>query len=313
MQQVAVAEPTMAGLPPVDEATKAQAAREIAMQDAGAPAISPLPAAAIEQRRVPQGNASFEVSASDYPSLHSVPPRPALDGPNSSKERLSETQSTLQQDMDAANASRDALARDAAAEPSMLPQAPQPVAAPKGTPLSEMRMTPLENQSFTVAALPPEQPIGLTPEPLPELPPQRIALPANADIASSNLPSTPTFAPPAPLNAQAYAAAAAAPEPLVVAKAPTENPQPVVAMEVAPAPVVQEFASAPEPQPAPQIVAVATSTPAVSRGDFDPMAPVEAKPYAPTVSSTTRTSGVQYASSTYLPASRYAERAQRNF
>lgn len=295
----------MAGLPPVDEATKAQAAKEIATQAAQAPAVSALP----EPRRVPEGNQQFQVAANDN-ALQSVPPRPDLSGPDSVKDRLTDTQETLQKDWDAANSTRDALARDAAAEPSMLPEAQKPVAAPAkaGTPVSDMRRTPAENQSFTVAALPePETPTA-TPQVAPELPPQQITAPVVATNMNTNLPNTPAFSPPAPLGAEYNYGNNAASPTVAAVKIPSENPQ-VASLSASP----QEIAAAPLPEvaaapaPAPQVVANA-SMPAVNHGDFDPMAPVDAAPMTQAKVTTTRLSGVAYASANYLAPSRYAAR-----
>ena len=82
-------------LPPVDEATQREANKQMAMQADTAPVAAVTPAA--NGRRVPAENAQFQLSENTYPTLSEVPPRPVTEGPGSVKDRLSNTQSELEQ------------------------------------------------------------------------------------------------------------------------------------------------------------------------------------------------------------------------
>lgn len=103
-------------LPP----TGAEGEREMASND-----VRPIVSTPASGRRVPSENQEFQVAAMGYPDINSVPPRPALTGPDSAKERLSGVKSTLEQDRANADASKEQLSKDAAAEPSMLSDLPK--------------------------------------------------------------------------------------------------------------------------------------------------------------------------------------------
>ena len=91
-----------AALPPVDGATQQYAE------------------AVMGPRRVPVDNAEFQISSNGYPPITSVPPAPAIKGPDSAQERLNDTKANLEADRSAAVTAAETLAKDAAAEPSLL-------------------------------------------------------------------------------------------------------------------------------------------------------------------------------------------------
>lgn len=76
-------------------------------------------------RQVPIENREFMLSAAGYPTLGDIPPRPPMTGYDSPQSRLNETKSALERDRTQAAGSAEALARDAAAEPSMLNDLPK--------------------------------------------------------------------------------------------------------------------------------------------------------------------------------------------
>ncbi len=289
-------------LPPVDAATQAAAEKELAAAPA---AVSSM------ERRVPIENAEFQVSAAGYPPITSVPPRPVMAEPESAKERLGEVQSTLEQDRAAAEVSKEKLARDAAAEPSMLP-APVRVdgVVPPADPVT---VAPVVNGAATAPAALPSVTIP-TPEavrpgvaPVANKPgkPEAAAEPA-ADAVKPEVvgnfpvfPATPVPTVTAPPVAAAVISAppSAAPmpaAPVLVAPPITLPPPaplgkvamvaPAVPAQPAPAvqPVPQVVAVAPAPvqapapvvstPPAAQVATAVPATPRRVRGDFDPLA-----------------------------------------
>ena len=264
----AVAQNDLPPLPPVDAATKAEAQQEMAQADHS-----------LGARRVPMENAQFQVSANDYPPLTDVPERPPLNGPDSTKERLGAVRTDLEQDRANAQASSDALARDAAAEPSML--APMP-----GT-----------NTPPAITSAPLSAPA--TPKPIHLVPPGASAAPNGTQSqamlsfapADTSAPGSVNFPPPAPLNAASmpitYTTGSAAP----VMMRPIENPV--------------DSSSAPAP------MALASATrPMVLKGDFDPLAAADNAPIAgaPVAATTSSSAPSVYASDGYMAASRYAGR-----
>lgn len=109
-------------------------------------------------RRVPVENAAFQL-AGNYPPLDAVPPRPVLTGPDSAQSRLRDTQDDLERERAVAQESKDALTRDAAAEPS-IPLPVEGVATPTPPvtvpPREEIRRIPRENgAALTLPPLPP--------------------------------------------------------------------------------------------------------------------------------------------------------------
>lgn len=278
-------------IPSVDPAVAAQAQREIAAVDAASQAVvaSALPAPGADglgERRVPVENAQFQV-AGNYPALDSVPPRPQLTGPDSAAARLSATNADLERDRASANANADALARDAAAEPSLLNQVPPASALPPAlvpSP-SEIRRPPNDNGASAAPAAAPS-PVTV-----------RTALPASA-----------AFAPPPP-NGN-LARVEVAPPPAVRA---VNAPAPVVAGARAPIilrPPVETVAAVPPPVTL-SIPAPAQRTgPNVKPGDFDPLATADNAPVAsrtplPDINAVVSPS---YANNRYLAPSRYYER-----
>lgn len=255
-------------LPPVDAATQARA-QQVMASNAGLPS----------DRRVPVENAQFQngqfqVAAAEYPPINSVPERPIMYGPGSTQERLNAVQSDLQHRRDDAAAEKEALARDAAAEPSMLSALPK-----------------------TDGVVPPSDPVNVAP-----VVPQTAPLPAAVVPAPQQLrPVVKPSSMAAPLPPVANAApacipvAAVAPRPVpqklepIVLKAPLE---PIV---LTPPPA--EEAVAPVTVPAPKPVAAV----AKPRSDFDPMAVAANAPAARAASA------ASYASNAYLAPSRYSD------
>lgn len=217
-------------LPPVDAAVKAQAERE-------------LQANAV--RALPPENQQFQV-AGNYPALDAVPPRPALTGTDSAQSRLSTTQSDLERERVEAQQRKDALARDAAAEPSLLsPVAPAaapsspgtaPSAAPTNLPPATLPTDPRRTPGSGGASL-----LPLTPEtPVASASPApRITLTEPQPYPGTALPAVPTFAPPAPLTV----ASLAAPERQPVRAVPSQQPAPDAVPMPIPVPVTAPVAS----------------------------------------------------------------------
>ena len=329
-----VARNEVPNLPPVDEATQNQANKEMAAQAAVAP-IPPVTAATpvANGRRVPLENAQFQVSENTYPTLSEVPPRPVTEGPGSVKERLNNTQAELEQSRDASNISKEALARDAAAEPSLLPlpatntpaatsvpvvtpstaSAPASVSVP---PRETIRQAPVNNRPAaalmpapvqTVAKIAPTvapAAVNVAPVQAVAVAAPRIVMPVTTAVA---LPNTPTFAPPAPMRGTASAYVPQAMPAPVAAVVPHAAPQQSIALArpVASAPVI---ASQDLVAPAASANAAAIR-PTVRRGDFDPLAVADNAPIATTAPAVATYSAVQArTSSSYMATSRYADR-----
>ena len=324
-------------LPPVDAATQAQAEQEMARQAspvmAGAPMVTPV----TQGRHVPIENAPFEISANDdYPPLTNVPERPIMAGPDSTREYLTAVHGDLVHERDNSANAAAALARDAAAEPSMLAPMPQTNAAQMNAPrmsavvptvdqIVSQPIMPAPDASVTiphredVRTVPAEQPgASAAPVPLRPLPQQ------TADIRFNAAPA-PNFAPPPTMNAVTPVPSTNA----IVTPAPSMNavmPAPLMNVVATPAPVV--YSPAPivltrpvdnEPvfvtqnlppvmAPAPTMTA-STARPTVRHGDFDPLAAADNAPIASAASTTMSANApTTYASDGYLAASRYAGR-----
>lgn len=174
-------------LPPVDAATR-------------------MKASALQGRQIPPENLPFQVGAAGYPPIDSVPPRPALAGPQSARTRLTETKDALTQDRAIAAERAETLARDAAAEPSMLPLA-QPLAA---TPPASPEPAPLVAPA-TVVPLPESAPA------MPEKPSATLA-PAPVANATATAPAAEAFSAPEPLT-QVAAPAVEKPQEAATSKA----------------------------------------------------------------------------------------------
>lgn len=328
--------------PPVDEKTQARAEQVMAAAPVAAPA--PIVLASNDSiRRMPSENMSL--AASDMTNaLRQVPERPAMTGPDSTKEKLQAVESTLEKDRVAADNAREKLSKDAAAEPSLLSEMPKEVApAPakvekpatkKPEPVSKVEETKpapvvaaapvvVEPKPVVVAAAP--EPLGQIEQPKTE---------------SAALPPLPAFMPPAPLAARTAAPATtpAAPAPVAMAAAPVAAPAPVA---VAPAPAIKETApvakqqvaslpatsllnseitykpapvmTAPAPEVAPAPLPVAAAAPAVNPsvapGDFDPLATAQSSVVSPVVATdrNAKSAPSVYASNNrYLAPSRYS-------
>lgn len=228
-------------LPPVDPAVRAQAERELQ---------------ASSVRALPPENQQFQV-AGNYPALDSVPPRPALSGADSAQSRLSTTQSDLERERVEADLRKATLARDAAAEPSMLAPAssvalPVPVALPTpqaqpAVPAAVPGGAPTSLPPATIPADPRRAPTPgganlapIAPEPrmAAATPAPRITFPEPQPQSNAALPATPAFAPPAPLTVASLDAPARQPARTTPAQqpAPATVPMPVPVPVAAPVP-----------------------------------------------------------------------------
>lgn len=132
-----VAAPMPPALPPVDLLTQSKAQREMAAES---------------RRQTPYENymAPTDVARSD---LNTVPPRPTMWGPNSAQSQLDGTRRELEQDRNAIGAAREQLKRDAAQEPSLIP---------------EQNAVPMPNNGVPQSSV---VPMGLIPPPPPLMAP----------------------------------------------------------------------------------------------------------------------------------------------
>ncbi len=145
MQQAEAPEVNATAFPPVDPATEARA-REIMASD-----VPPPPMAAPQQnaRQMPLENQPGMQVAGNYPELNNVPATPPM-GANGDAARLARVRAQLEAERNGADAARNQLATDAAAEPSLL-DAPMPQA-----PLSPQ--SSIGNGPGYIAQLPPPPP-----------------------------------------------------------------------------------------------------------------------------------------------------------
>ncbi len=273
-------------LPPADVATQ-QRAQEIL---AASPVLG-------SERRIPVQNAQFQVSSNSYPAINSVPEAPVTTGPDSAQSRLKATQAELEVDRSKAVVAADTLAKDAAAEPSMLSELPKidsvvPPADPiQAAPIIEQapKVDP-QQQSVVVPVKPVAAPIVAAqsassvrefsaPAPLLSRAPEPLSL-------SVSEPVTPVVA--APANTSV------APVEKVAAVAPTETATPVVDQPM--------IVSSPLPAPV-----VAAQAPAPRAGDFDPLAVADNAPISAPVSVSSRAPlSSAYVVNRYIPPSRYS-------
>lgn len=253
-------------LPPVDPAVQAKAQQELAATS-NAPALAASAGAtggdALGARRIPSENQQFQV-AGNYPSFDGVPPRPALAGPDSAQSRLSATQADLERARGDAATRAETLSRDAAAEPSLLNEQPKPTntvppLAPANVPGNgNVRRAPDGNGASAVPAS------------------------AIAPVAAT-LPSTPNFAPPAPVGKLASVDVDAAPpvravgQPVAYSPARSIPPGGIVLR-----PPVPYEATAPTAVLAPSTAPLATARtgPTLRPGDFDPLGTSDNAPIA---------------------------------
>ena len=313
----ALAQNPAPALPPVDDATKAAASQQMA-QMPDAPLVPPVTG----DRHVPVENTQYQMSQNDtYPSMMNVPPRPVLSGPDSAKERLTAVHSDLVQDRAAADASRNTLAHDAAAEPSMLSQLP-------GNDAVVPPNDPVIAKPLVIAPLPAPAPAVIPPAPAASKPgamltpaeniaPQAMVNPLPPETTGS-IPAgmdgtVPSFTPPAPMKA-APAPVPAAP----AAPAMTASTAPISYAPAKPAPLMlkrpvesiatQDLPAATAPTASAPLV-MASNRPNVTQGDFDPLAAAENAPATMSGGSTTTVNApATYANDGYMPASRYAAR-----
>ena len=230
----------------------------------------------IGDRRMPAENTPYQVSTNaSYPSLTNVPPRPQMTGPDSAKARLNAVRSDLERDRNAAQVSRDALARDVAAEPSMLSPMPA-MNAPAVSPLPPI-VPLLGPQSRPGAYAAPTGPSSY-----------RTAM----DRESIN------FAPPAPLSAVATRASVSSR--IVPAENPVDSASDI-AMRDLPSPSMATISSAGN-----------AVRPNVRKGDFDPLAVADNAPIglAPMTITTNASGQRSYTSDGYFAASRYSGRRE---
>lgn len=313
-----------ANLPPVDEQVQARAAQE--MQGANG-ALAPLPPVTPEEaaaaapaaggaemamapRRVPIENRAYHVASNDYPALQSVPPRPVMSGEGSSKADLTAVQSTLEKDRSAAMESKQTLARDAAAEPSMLSELPktdgvvppndpinavpmalpQPVMPAGNPPVQEITPAPVAKPAAAIESKPMAEamplPVRVESIPAPVVASAAVVPAAQPVVVASvppALPTAPHFAPPAPLGAMPKVEAAS------VAPLPTVPAQAIEVATLAPA------------------APVAASQPNVRAGDFDPLAIVDNAPVAKTATRSSYVPLPTTVANRFIAPSRYVE------
>lgn len=217
----AAPEPSMA-LPPVDPQTQRIADAQLA------------DAAQAQGRSVPAEN--LQLASNDYPVLSEVPPAPPVSGDASAAQRLSNVRRELEQQRTLTEQAKTQLERDAAAEPSMLSELPNPsassasVPAPLATPA--LHAAPVvSSPNRGIADLPPPPPpLKAAPAPMPAPAP---APGAQAPIPMDQLPMGQAAPPPAAPLPIASAPAAPAPMPLSVAPAPAA-PSPAQTAGLAP-------------------------------------------------------------------------------
>ncbi len=294
-----VAPVKQAALPPVDNATQQRAEAIIQNSD----------------RRMPVENAQFQVSSNGYPPIHSVPPMPVTTGPDSAQSQLNATKAELEADRSNAVAATETLAKDAAAEPSMLSELPKiDGVVPVNDPINVAPVTSETKQAAPAKAAPQSSISAPTAEVKPLA---SVATPIEAPaqtVVASSLPNIPAFAPPAPLKAAVVKPAvvtAAKPEPVgaVVkpASAPTvtasaaPNSFKVDLTPSEPATITAQPLAAPSPA-----LAANAAVPHVRAGDFDPLAVADNAPVVTTKTSSRVILSSSYASNRYIAPSRYS-------
>lgn len=276
------AAPVLAGLPPVDPEVRAIAERQMA-------AANPP-----ESRQTPVENAPMMLAA----NLNSVPPRPAA-VPIQTK--LDATRTELETDRTGAAAAKEKLATDAAAEEPISMPAPLPPIVP-AAPQPGSVQVPSTVRGLPVAPVPAAAPV---PVPAPTPAPRSEAAPAPVTAARGFIAPPPLMLPPPPLPPLARLQ-----EPAPLPSGPSEITVSSVAppLPTAPAgalPAIQLRPPAAKlPAPAspraafPMKEFASPSSPPATDGGFNPMA--DAAPAA--------SSPATYASSGFLPPSRYADR-----
>lgn len=295
MQSAAASVPVM---PAVDPQVQAAANAQLA----AAPVVKTTPTA---PRRVPVENQAFQVASMGYDPITNVPPRPAMSGPESVHDQMKATQSDLEKSRDNASTARDTLARDAAAEPSMLSDLPavKPAAGAKQAPLKPLSPMP-EMPAAPSVTVKPAAPANAPVSPSSQVAPAQGAAQLVRVDPPAALPASPEFAPPEPLGAIPPVRAtnvAMAPkpmgdfDPLAAANRPLPAPRNVIGQ------------AAKSDEPTITTASLAAPAPAPIRGDFDPLAAANNAPVA--VPATGRaTTASRPAQGGFLAPSRYYTR-----
>lgn len=249
-----------APFPPVDAATQATASQQMAMNSPVPTSNAvPMPQPIGDARQVPAENLA---EAAGAPAFSSVPARPAMSGPESDADQLNKVRAQLEMDRANAEAARNQLSRDAAAEPSLL-GAPTSNVVPPPTQVIERPLDPLP-PAYPVPAMAPSPapmpPAPAAPQPQPQsfIAPAPLMPPPPAPIASAQAAPLPSVYP--------VAAAPAAP-----ALDPIMLRPPVASMPPASAPAVRRVV----PQE------TAPSALPMASGGFNPMAASDSNGYLP--------------------------------
>lgn len=215
--------------PPVPSA---MAATPVVTPQAEQAQLAPAPVPP-QYRSVPVENEQALQMAGNYPPLGSVPPRPVMDGPESSKQHLKDARSEMESARDAAAVAKDKLDHDAAGEPSMAAPAaatpvetPAPVVAPAAS-TSAPAPVPAPTSSVAPVASPVAE-VTSVPVPAPSAPVTQTTV-AAAEQKSPSLPAGAQFAPPAPKSGAmpvAKAKSQKTPESLMGQSLPTASASP---------------------------------------------------------------------------------------
>lgn len=295
---------------------------------------APVAVLSSNERRVPVENA--QVAAAGYPPIDSVPPRPATEGPDSVKQRMSDTQQSLEQGRATAEQSKQQLSRDVNAEPSMLSDMPKTQAPSAVSPAAvQQPANPQPIQQPLVRPGASVQPAYSQPvaQVQPQLVPQQIVVSTNQ---MPMLPPAPSFAPPPPTAGQSavlqpakqqsqQATVRQVPVAIVAAASPSKMPEPIGTMEptsVVPLPAVDvDLPPATASTEVESVVSgdtmtVARTHPAIGvtvrKGDFDPLAAADNAPVASSSAapvgferSHAAASNSSYVASRYMTPSRY--------
>jgi hypothetical protein len=295
---------TAPAVPSVDETVKAAAEKQLAAS----------PASVNDGRHVPIENTQFQVAASGYPSFDSIPPRPVTVGDDSAKAHLDATKTDLENARAQAAVSKDALARDAAAEPSMLSDMPKTDGAVVSVPNVPPAVVTVPASGAVRRVAPSENGASANPLPIPvaSIEPPRIVLNASNAVPPA-LPTTPNFAPPAPIKLASVDVPPSPPvravnAPVVTLPRLSAQRQPITLRP----PVDYSAATvdtSPVRVPATTIIATRRGV-KVKAGDFDPLATADNAPMvaaSPVLPSLAPVIASDYASGDgYIATSRYA-------
>jgi hypothetical protein len=236
------------------------------------------PVAATPARRMPVENQQFQLSSAGFPPIDSVPPRPIISGDGSAQSRLDASKGGLESDRATALEQKETLARDAAAEPSMLSDLPK-----------------------TDGVVPPNDPVRAVPM-APAAPSVNTAPVQRVAPSASPIPLAPAVIP--PRSGAPAPSSSLAPPPAPVAQSPAA-PSPVMANASPQAPMRPIILKRPAPE-LPPLKSPSEAT-AFNAGDFDPLAVPDAAPVAaPTgVITLQRPTNIN---TRYIAQSRYVDR-----